>query len=495
MTAALQRALVHGPVGREVEALVPAVEALVSAPVTVELCSGEIAVLTVLRAQLDAALLDRIGAVDSSLTWSGDGSRSAAAWTATRTHESLTQTRKHVRLRRRLQDRPLVDAALREGRISRRHASELCHWLGTLRDYLIGTDLYADLPALLQEQEAAFLRAALSTDPHTLAVELRKRVQAFAPEPAQRDADRVHDERTASLSPGFDGGFDLTASLGEHGGQVLAAALAAFRSGDQTAGDPRTPGQRQADALVGLAEHYLASGDAPLDRGVAPHVLVHVPLERWEAHLRHQKQLAEAGGAGGSRAGGSTGSAHRQDPFRDPLLPLPFDPPFGPPGTAPRGAAPPDSAPPDVAPPEIGPPATSPSRWGDVVPVATYADGRPVPERDLARELCDARITRVVMSPDGVPLELGRTQRLYTWHQTQAAKIRYQGSCAVAGCTSTPMLKMHHPTPWAEGGRTDNDAVPLCLHHHTWLHDGHSLQLSTGATLGPHGWITATTAA
>ncbi|NUU15645.1 hypothetical protein HP550_00080, partial [Cellulomonas humilata] len=49
--------------------------------------------------------------------------------------------------------------------------------------------------------------------------------------------------------------------------------------------------------------------------------------------------------------------------------------------------------------------------WGTVAP-ATLEDGTPVPMTELARALCEADITRIVMSAESLPLDVGRTKRL-----------------------------------------------------------------------------------
>ncbi len=521
---------VHGPVGRQVQALVDAVDALLTADVEALLCSGEVAALTAVQAKLDAALLDRVQSVNASLAWTADGSRSCGAWLARRTRHSRTDAGATVKLAAQLTDRPLVAGALRDGLITRRHARELCHWFAKLQAYLIGTSRY-DLPLLLAEQEAAFLTVALLTDPHTLAVELKKRVQAFAPAPADRDAERVEADRRASLLPGFDGGWDLRAELGELAGQTLSAALAAYRRGDHSSGDTRTPAQREADALAGIASFYLEQHAAVADRGVSPHVLIHVPLARFEAH-QHARRFEVAWP---DRSNSSDWALGRElsllppNPFTQPLFTRdgrlltptaadaalreqrfadparrglqPWDMSPAPPLPEPchlRLVTDTDSWPPDTPSRDPDPPdwamqldQPAVSARPEIVPVATYADGRPVTEHDLDLALCDARLTRVVLDSDSMPLDLGRTARTYTWQQTQAALIRYAGVCATTGCGAPAAhLRMHHPTPWSEGGKTDNDAVPLCQHHHARLHHGNPLQLTTGATLGPHGWIT-----
>ncbi|MGY1716695.1 DUF222 domain-containing protein [Geodermatophilus sp. SYSU D01106] len=90
---------------------------------------------------------------------------------------------------------------------------------------------------------------------------------------------------------------------------------------------------------------------------------------------------------------------------------------------------------------------------------------------------CDSNIARVVMGPDGVPLDLGRDQRLATRHIRRAAEVR-DGGCVFAGCgTPTWWCDVHHVVHWLDGGPTSlaNSAL-LCERHHTEVHAGFRVQ-------------------
>jgi len=50
---------------------------------------------------------------------------------------------------------------------------------------------------------------------------------------------------------------------------------------------------------------------------------------------------------------------------------------------------------------------------------------------------CDARVSRIILGPDSVPLNLGRTQRLFTSGQRRALAVR-DGGCRFPGCTRPP---------------------------------------------------------
>jgi hypothetical protein len=93
---------------------------------------------------------------------------------------------------------------------------------------------------------------------------------------------------------------------------------------------------------------------------------------------------------------------------------------------------------------------------------------------------CDADLTRIVLDPDGLPLDVGRTQRLFPPHLRKALEQRDQ-QCIFAGCDApTHWCEAHHVLAWALGGATnlDNSAL-LCERHHTQVHHGFRIQRDT----------------
>jgi hypothetical protein len=100
-------------------------------------------------------------------------------------------------------------------------------------------------------------------------------------------------------------------------------------------------------------------------------------------------------------------------------------------------------------------------------------EGFPLTSPAAERLGCDAAVARLVFGPDGVPLDLGRSQRLFSPAQRRALAIR-DGGCRFPGCTRPPRFTdAHHVVPWSQGGASDLDnALLLCRHHHRLVHEG-----------------------
>jgi hypothetical protein len=96
---------------------------------------------------------------------------------------------------------------------------------------------------------------------------------------------------------------------------------------------------------------------------------------------------------------------------------------------------------------------------------------------------CDGAVSRVVFGPDGVPLDLGREQRLAGRHLRRAAELR-DGGCVFTGCDApTWWCDVHHLVHWIDGGETslENSAL-LCERHHTKVHHGFRVERQPDGT-------------
>jgi hypothetical protein len=276
-------------------------------------------------------------------------------------------------------------------------------------------------------------------------------VATMDPGALERDHEAQRRERFLVLTDRPDGTF-LRGRLDRMAGEALRLAVEAV---GEVPGPDRSPEQAAADALVAIAERALASGRPSGVRGDAvsgvsgvsarPHVSFVVPAETL-AELRAHHAAVEAGG---------------------------------------RGAA--DDAPVDETVPG-SPSSRAVDRgraWSSVSP-ATTEDGQPVPMSVLARALCDCEVTRIAVTADGTPTDLGRTRRVYTGAQRRAVIVRDR-QCAWNGCGKPAGWgEVHHIRWWdRDGGRTSvSNGVLLCVYHH---HEVHRLDLTVERHVPPPG--------
>ena len=90
----------------------------------------------------------------------------------------------------------------------------------------------------------------------------------------------------------------------------------------------------------------------------------------------------------------------------------------------------------------------------------------------VRRMACDAEIIPMVLGRDSEPLDVGRSQRLFTRGQRLALIARDQG-CSFDGCTvPSTWCDAHHVEHWRHGGRTSvSNGALLCPKHHTEVHE------------------------
>ncbi|WP_199583134.1 HNH endonuclease signature motif containing protein [Blastococcus sp. TF02-9] len=87
---------------------------------------------------------------------------------------------------------------------------------------------------------------------------------------------------------------------------------------------------------------------------------------------------------------------------------------------------------------------------------------------------CDGNVTRVVMGPEGQPLDFGRTKRIVPPHLRRAVEVRDR-SCVFAGCDApTHWCDVHHVAEWLldDGPTNLENSALLCERHHTKVHHG-----------------------
>ena len=99
---------------------------------------------------------------------------------------------------------------------------------------------------------------------------------------------------------------------------------------------------------------------------------------------------------------------------------------------------------------------------------------------------CDSAVTRIVMGPDGLPLDVGRTKRVVPPHIRGAVEQR-DGHCVFAGCHApTHWCDVHHLAEWVldQGDTSLENSALLCERHHTKVHHGFRVEKDDGAPPG-----------
>jgi hypothetical protein len=87
---------------------------------------------------------------------------------------------------------------------------------------------------------------------------------------------------------------------------------------------------------------------------------------------------------------------------------------------------------------------------------------------------CDGSISRIIIGPEGQPLDVGRTKRVFPPHIRRALDIRDQG-CVFTGCDApTQWCDAHHVLEWQldDGPTSVENGALLCECHHTKVHHG-----------------------
>ena len=113
---------------------------------------------------------------------------------------------------------------------------------------------------------------------------------------------------------------------------------------------------------------------------------------------------------------------------------------------------------------------SSTTAFGTVI--GSSAAGTILNAGDIRRLACDADIIPVVLGSAGEVLDVGRAARLFTRGQRRALTHR-DGGCTWPGCDTPASWARAHPgVYWAVGGRSDlHNAPQLIQRHHTPGHD------------------------
>jgi hypothetical protein len=284
VTATARRALEEPLVARGDGALVDAVEQ----------CE------TVMRVLL-AAQLQAIAEIEHRGIASDHGARNTKAWLQQRLRISGSDADARVKVARKVEHRtsttgqpvppdlPATAEALRNGVIGLDHARVVVERVRKVTGLLDAQQCH-HAEALLVEQS----RVLGPREVHTLAERLAYHCDQDG---AFRDEERQYEDRELHVAVARDGMTVLKGRLDRETGAKLRAALeplAAPRPAENGSKDPRTAGQRNADALATVVDVALSTDRLPRAGGQRPHLTVTVPLES----LRQRLPWEQSGAAG-----------------------------------------------------------------------------------------------------------------------------------------------------------------------------------------------------
>ena len=97
----------------------------------------------------------------------------------------------------------------------------------------------------------------------------------------------------------------------------------------------------------------------------------------------------------------------------------------------------------------------------------------PVSAETVQRLACDGTITRVVLGPESVVIDVGRARRVVAGPTRRALNAR-DGHCKWPHCDRPASWSdAHHVIHWIKGGETDLSNMLLLCHRHHWMaHEG-----------------------
>ena len=368
---------------------------------------------------VSALVASRLDVFDTRELAELDGFRTATAWLrgfGRLSPGAASGLHKRARVLRAL---PALQAAALDGAVSAEHVDKVQQLTDRvdLEQIKAYDDILADLCAAAAPAEAqkACERIAAHHDPDGA------------------DPDPAADFERRDLSVSRSGSMTyVKARLDAEGGAAFQAVLDAVMR-PPARDDPRSAGQRRADAMIDLCRATLAGGTLSTVQGVRPQIGLLITPE----------QLA--GLTTGPTTGAAFGAAVAA--ATDPLARVA--------GPLARAADPLTAA----GVPDVDKPWLS---WVGQIPNATA--------RRLA---CDAEFFRIVLDPrNGLPLDVGGAYRIVPpW--IRKAVLARDRTCRWPGCDAPhAWLDIHHTMPWEDYHRTQVDELlALCRFHHVRVHE------------------------
>jgi hypothetical protein len=244
-----------------------------NSPVAAELpaaaCGEVLTALGEIQGKLAAAYAAFLRRFDAASGHNADGYGSASAWLAAKGQLTKKDAKAAVREMRRLGERPRLDAAVKDGGITRSWALAIADWTRKLPS------------EMRDETDRILLRAASSgaslDDLATIAACAIESWRQQQPDPA--GPDDGFDDRYVQVGTTFGGAAIIRGNLTA---ECTAAVRAVIEALGKKAGpeDDRTEGKRFHDALQLACELLLRARLVPDRAGADTQVVAHIPLSQ-----------------------------------------------------------------------------------------------------------------------------------------------------------------------------------------------------------------------
>jgi 5-methylcytosine-specific restriction endonuclease McrA len=388
-------------------------------PVPLERLEAQICELAGHLAAATCRFLVLLGDFDARRGWASWEMNSCAEWLSWKCQMSSGTAREHVRVARSLRDLPVIRAEFGAGRLSYAKVRALTR-IATPETEQGLAEIAGPMTGNQLERFARAHRQVSHADDE--AARVRQRLTwRFEDDGSLSGTFRLPPLQAALVLQA------LRAAAGDlehpHDDAGVPAETAAGQPPAASAPEPRTvTSHNLADALVVIAEAFLAGKIAAADNPDVYQVIVHV------------------------------GTGVR----------TPGDPADGADGQ--QGGKPPDVSAEtrraDGAPGHPADPARCHVEDGPAISVAT-----------AERLACVAALSWMRHDHDGTLLDVGRRRRRPTAALRRAARERDHCRCRYPGCESR-RVDLHHIQYWSNGGRTSlKNLISLCKRHHMLVHE------------------------
>src|SRR5437016_11826097 len=212
---------------------------------------------------LEAVFATGVRRFDKSGEYKADGALSLTAWLRWKCKLSGGAAMERVEIARQLEKLPQTGAAFANGDVGYQHVAVLARTAEN-----VGA-------AVVRKEEGTLLQAAQTMDPGqftTVAKNFEHRVDAAG---ALAEANRAYERRYFHIGEPQDGLVRVDGLLDAEGGATLRTALQRFMK--PVKDDPRSYGQRNADALVELGRQ--GSGSKRDGAGPRPQLIIRASLD------------------------------------------------------------------------------------------------------------------------------------------------------------------------------------------------------------------------